>query len=174
MQAKSAKDSRSKHHLPTESQETKDSVVEVSEGHNKTPVERLKFSDEFSKATGEKDRNSPKQPNVLEKDRLPLMLPDEILAAKPIPQIRKPPFTNSKVAVGQKRKLLNFESKPPKDVKLGNVTICYLQDKQTILPPESSLASKAIRESWLTGKRSFKGAMQVPRRKPSSSFVRKR
>ena len=105
---------------------------------------------------------------------LPLLLPMEILAAEPVVHAPTPPFSSSKLAISQKRKFLDAEPKPPKDVKRGNVRIRVLPDNRSNLPPESSQASKALRESWLTGRMGSKGVVQVPRRKPSGGFVRKR
>lgn len=105
---------------------------------------------------------------------LPLLLPMEILAAEPVVHAPIPPLSKNKLAISQKRKLLDPEPKPPKDVKRGNVNIRVLPDNRSILPPICSQASKALRESWLTGRLGLKGGIQVPRRKPTGSFVRKR
>lgn len=105
---------------------------------------------------------------------LPLLLPEEILGAQPEVHAPRLPVSRSKVAIGQKRKFLDMESKPRKDIKRGDVTICFLQDNRSILPPKSSPLSQTLRECWLMGRRGFKGESGVPRRKVSGGFVRRK
>ena len=136
--------------------------VEGSESVGKTP-----------KITEEESRKPATTSKLSGKRSLPLLLPEEILAAQPVIPAPKPPFSNSKVAIRQKRKFLDLESKPPKDIKRGDVTIRVLQDKRSVLPPKSSQFSKSLRESWLTGRRGFKGEIGVPRRKLGGGFVRR-
>lgn len=102
---------------------------------------------------------------------LPLLLPEEILRAQPAVHAPRLPVSRSKVALRQKRKFLDTESKPRKDIKRDDVTICFLQDDRSILPPKSSQLSQTLRESWLMGRRGFKGESGVPRRKFSGGFV---
>ena len=106
--------------------------------------------------------------------RLPLLLPEEILASQPVVPTPAPPRSHGKVASGKKLKFLDLESKPPKDIKRGRVTISVLEENRSMLPPKSSQDSKALREYWLTGRRGLKSAIVVPRRKPSGGFVRRK
>ena len=114
--------------------------------------------------TQPKARSSVKTP-------LPALLPDDILAAKPV--IRPPaPPPSAKIVPNQKRKLLDVESQSPKDIKRGNVKVRVLQDERASLPPKASQTSKALRESWLAGRRGAKGNIIVPRRRLGGGFVR--
>ena len=138
------------------------------------PVEGSEPVGEAPKITEEEDGKPATTSRLSKKTTLPLLLPDEILAAQPVLSAPRRPFSNSQVAMRQKRKFLDLESKPPKDIKRSDVTIRVLQDKRSVLPPKSSQVSKSLRESWLTGRRGFKGEIGVPRRKLSGGFVRRR
>ena len=129
---------------------------------------------EAPKTTEEQDGKPATTSKRSRKTTLPVLLPDEILAAEPVIPAPRRPFSNSKVATGQKRKFLDPESKPPKDIKRGTVTIRVLQDTKSVLPPKSSQLGKNIRESWLAGRHGFEGKIMVPRRKLSGGFVRRR
>lgn len=156
LQAKSAKDPGSNDKSSTKAQRKTGSSTKVTEANDQLP-------DLGSEVLGDR-RKTP----------LPLLLPEEILAAQPIVHTSTPPSSNNKVAISQKRRLLDLEPKPPKDIKRGNVTITVLQDNRSILPPKSSQRSKALRESWLTGRPGLKGKVCVPRQKPTGSFIRKK
>ncbi len=174
LQAKSAKDSRSNDKPSAKSRKTKAVSTEVTEEANAhMPLEGLESSGESPKASRNEDRKPSARTRISGKNPLPLLLPEEILAARPVAQAPTPPSSTSKAPSSQKRKFLDVESKPPKDIKRGNVTIHVLQDNQSLLPPKCSQASKALRESWLIGRRGYKGAIGVPRRKPGSNFVRR-
>ena len=138
------------------------------------PVERSDSVGETPKITEEENRKPATTSKLSGKRSLPLLLPDEVLAAQPVIPASRRPFSNSKGAIRQKRKFIDLESKPPKDFKRGDVTIRVLQDKRSVLPPKSSKLSKSLRESWLAGRRGFKGEIGVPRRKLSGGFVRRR
>lgn len=107
------------------------------------------------------------------KASLPILLPEEILAAKPVVRPPTPPSSTDKTTIKKKQKFLDVESRPPKDIKRGNVRIRVLQEERSILPPKASQTSKALRESWLAGRQGLKGNIVVPRRKLGGGFVRK-
>lgn len=136
------------------------------------PVEEPESSGESPQIVKDDNRNPPARTRISRKTPLPLLLPKEILAAKPAVSAPVFPFSNSKVAISQKRKFVDLEPKPPKDIKRGNVNVRVLQDNRSVLPPKSSHASKTLRESWLTGRLGVKGKIGVPRQKPSGGFVR--
>lgn len=115
----------------------------------------------------------PVKPKSSGKAPLPALLPAEILAAEPVTRLPTPPLSAGKVPTNKKRKFLDTNSKPPKDVKFGKTKVRVLQDTRTALPPKASTNSKALRDSWLMGRRGLKGALTVPRRKPNGGFVRK-
>ena len=110
---------------------------------------------------------------VSAKAPLPALLPDEILAAEPFVRPPTPPPSTNKTAVNKKQKFFDVDSRPPKDIKRGNLKIRVLPEEWSSLPPKASQTSKALRESWLTGRQGFKGNVIVPRRKLGSRFVRK-
>ena len=177
LQAKSAKDSRYDDKPSTEGRRTKASPAKITEADGQTPVEGSKSRGRFPDATEDEDWRPSAKLRTSGKTPLPLLLPEEILAAQPVvhaPTSTFPTFPNSKVDISQKRKFLDLKSKPPKDIKRGGVTIRVLQDNRSILPPKSSQASKTLRESWLSGRRGFKGEIGVPRRKLGGGFIRRR
>ena len=135
-------------------------------------VEQPKNSGEFQQIKDGEGRTSLAKSKSSKKARLPLLLPEEILAAEPIARVPIPQSSESKLAIGQKRKFLDPEPKPPRDVKRGNVNVRVLQENRSLLPPKSSQNSRTLRESWLAGRRGFKGAIGVPRRRSCGSFVR--
>lgn len=149
MQAKSAKDARPEDKPSGKARGTKESLPKP-------------LGDSSQSINGEGQIPQAKR----KPSSLPLLLPEEILAAEPVVHVPKSPFASSKFATSQKRKFLDLEPKPPKDIKRGNVNVRVLQDNQSILPPKSSQASKALIESWLTGR-------GLQRRNPSGGFVRK-
>ena len=137
-------------------------------------IEGSQSASEFPEVTKDEDGKPASKSQTSRKTPLPLLLPEEILAAQPVVRAPKLPFPKSKVAISQKRKFLELESKPPKDIKRGDVTIRVLQDNRSILPPKSSQLSKTLRESWLMGRKGFKGEIGVPRRKLGAGFVRRK
>ena len=165
LQAKAAKVPRSKDKQSTKVQGTKRSPSETINENGQTSVEEpkpLRQGPQLVDGEGQipqvKARSSGKAP-------LPILLPQEILEAKPITQAPIKPSSNNKLVISQKRKLHNLEPKPPKDLMRDNAIVRVLPDTWSALPPRSSKASKMLRESWLTGR-------GLPRRKSSSSFVR--
>lgn len=135
-----------------------------------TPISPDTLLGSFS-TLGPQDQSSTKQP---EKDRLPLLLPDELLNAEIVVRPRTPPPHVSQVRldVSRKRKLLDIVSKPPKDVQRGGLKIRVLSTDGGHLPPKPSKEGKMLRESWLTGQRGPRGGFQ--RRKIGGGFVRAR
>ncbi|KAL8952173.1 MAG: hypothetical protein Q9222_001900 [Ikaeria aurantiellina] len=116
----------------------------------------------------------PSQQQWSSKDPLPELLPDEILAEEPLNRLPTPPpqLSIARIPVNEKRRFLDRISKPPKDIKKGQVTIRVLEDRRAILPPKVSKSSQTLRESWLAGRRGRKGNMLVERRKMRAGFVR--
>lgn len=110
---------------------------------------------------------------------LPALLPDEILNSEPAARLPTPVSDNdkSKPRISQKRKFLDEEQKPPKDVRRGGTTIRVLDGssgKTNSLAPRVSKAGKHVRENWLSGNRS--GANTGGLRRTSGAakgFVRK-
>lgn len=174
LQAKSAKDPQYNDKPSTEDRRTKASSAKNAEADGQTPVGGSKSTGKFPSIISDEGWRPPANSRTSGKTPLPLLLPEEILAAQPVVRAPTPTLPNSKVAVSQKRKFLDLESKPPKDIKRGGVTIRVLQDNRSILPPKSSQVSQTLRESWLSGRRGFKGEIAVPRRKLGGGFVRRR
>lgn len=106
---------------------------------------------------------------------LPALLPDEILAIEPAARPPTPPKEQEArlMSVSKKRKFLDADPKPPKDVKRGPVTVRVLEAQRQLLPPRASKTSKALKEAWLVGRRGAGGAAVVQRRKLGGGFVRK-
>ena len=147
------------------------SFVEAVEADGQMPFIEPESLGEYPQTIDE-DRNPSAKTKFSKKIPLPLLLPEEILAANPPAHALIPPFSNSKLATNQKRKFVDLEPKPPKDIKRGSVNVRVLQDNRSILPPKSSHASKTLRESWLISRRGKKGEIGVPRRKQDGGFVR--
>ena len=109
------------------------------------------------------------------KDPLPALLPDELLAAEPMYRLPTPspePIV-TKALVNKKQRFLEETSKPPKDVRKGNVRIRVLEEKQGRLAPKVSKSSQVIRESWLAGRPGAKGRVMMERRKMGGGFIRR-
>lgn len=106
------------------------------------------------------------------REPLPRLLPEELLNAEPLarPLTQPTGLPVVKSDVVKKRKLLNIDSKPPKDIQKGGFKIRVLPASSSNLPPKSSTESKALRESWLLGQRGPKGG--VERRKMGGGFIR--
>lgn len=110
-------------------------------------------------------------------DPLPALLPDEILATEPMPRLptpspEPPEPVLAKAPINKRQRFLEETSKPPKDVRKGNVRIRVLEDRRAILPPKVSKQSQSIRESWLAGRSGAKGKAMMERRKMGGGFVR--
>ncbi|CAF9911240.1 MAG: hypothetical protein ALECFALPRED_007210 [Alectoria fallacina] len=172
LQAKSAKDSRSKDKPSIKSRRVKGPLAKDIAVDGQMPVEEPESSGKSPQIIKDDNGNPPARTRISGKTPLPLLLPKEILAATPAIYAPILPFSNSKFAVSQKRKFVDLDPKPPKDIKRGNVNVRVLQDNRSILPPKSSQASKTLRESWLTGRLGAKGKIGVPRQKPGGGFVR--
>ena len=101
---------------------------------------------------------------------LPLLLPDEILAAEPITHLPTPPSDHRRMTnvPSKNRKLLEAETKPPADIIKGPVRVRVLEVNRGTLPPKASKSSKIIRESWLTGRNA-----SMHRRKIGTGFIRR-
>ncbi|KAL8936366.1 MAG: hypothetical protein Q9216_004972 [Gyalolechia sp. 2 TL-2023] len=106
---------------------------------------------------------------------LPDFLPDEILAAEPMVRFPTPSPEPRlvKAPINKKQRFLEEKSRPPKDVRRGNVRIRVLEERQATLAPKVSKSSQMIRESWLAGRLGAKGRVVMERRKMGGGFVRK-
>ncbi|KAL8732703.1 MAG: hypothetical protein Q9181_003871 [Wetmoreana brouardii] len=118
--------------------------------------------------------DSPDQMDWSAKGILPELLPEEILTAEPMPRLPTPipQLGMVKVTANRKRRFLEQTTKPPKDIRKGNVRIRVLEDTKPVLPPKVSKSSQMIRESWLAGRLGYKGKVMMERRKVGGGFVR--
>ena len=114
-------------------------------------------------------------PELTSKDPLPVLLPDEILAVEPRARSPTPPVNPTTVSVTNfnKRRLLDADPKPIKDVKRGSIKVRVLESNKSILAPRNSKTSMMLKESWLAGRRGRKGGVEIERRKIGGGFVRK-
>lgn len=118
--------------------------------------------------TGEKTNGRHRLPR-----HVPALLPDSILLVEPADPISKsnPTPMNSPHT---SHRFLSLIAVPPKDLKQGSSTVRVLESNRVLLPPRSALSGKALRESWLSGRRS--GGLDrsgvVPRRKIGNGFLR--
>lgn len=135
----------------------------------------LDNASELSKGTVPSQQNASTYPRFTSKGPLPALLPDEILAIEPAAHRPTPPIDPEArlVSVTKKRKFLDADPKPPKDVKRGSVNVRVLEVQRQLLPPRASKTSKALKEAWLAGRRGPGGAGLVQRRKLGGGFVRK-
>ena len=106
------------------------------------------------------------------KDRLPLLLPDEILAVEPTTRPLTPPL-ETVASKPQKYRFLERGFQHPKDVKKGSLTVRVLKIDNSVLPPKVSKVSKSFKETWLAGRRGRQGGIGLERRKIGAGFVRK-
>ena len=165
LQAKAAKVPRSKDQQSTRAPGKKRSAPETINENGQTSIEKPEPLEQAPQLVDSEGQNPQLKVKISGKAPLPILLPPEMLEAKPITQAPIKPSSNNKLAISQKRKLHNLEPKPPKDLKRNNAIVRVLPDSWSALPPKSSKASKILRESWLNGR-------GVPRRKSSSSFIR--
>ena len=110
---------------------------------------------------------------ALKESRLPVLLPEELLSTEPMVRpLTPPPKASSRDRrLVKKRKLLNIDSKPPKDIRHGALIIRVLDSGPGNMPPKASKESRMLREAWLTGQRGPKGGIE--RRQLGGGFVRK-
>ena len=142
----------------------------------------LKVSSEVGVTSNEKkcENASTASTEILDETRstgknlLPDLLPDDILAAEPIlpPSISSLEPINPKLMM-KKRRFVEAETKPPKDIKHGKVKIRVLEQTRTVLPPKASQSSRIIRESWLSGRAGSRGKAMMERRKLGGGFIRR-
>ncbi|RJE21373.1 hypothetical protein PHISCL_06277 [Aspergillus sclerotialis] len=114
---------------------------------------------------------------------VPALLPDEILNAAPAARPPTPPAEDDTTArKPNKLKFLDKVEKPPKDVKMGDVTIRVLDEaasqkkNKTTLPPKASKVGRNSRDNWLKGQRStahVNGLRRTAGGAASKGFVRK-
>ncbi|KAL9001451.1 MAG: hypothetical protein Q9169_000026 [Polycauliona sp. 2 TL-2023] len=151
---------------------------------SKTEAAKLQVNDERLDTSSESDENdrttSQHQPHENQKrstskQRLPALLPEEILAAEPMARLPTPHprLDVVKAPANTKHRFLDQIWKPPKDIQKGNVRIRVLEDRRAILPPKVSKNSQMLRESWLAGRRGQKGKPVTERRKLGTGFIRK-
>ncbi|KAL8999736.1 MAG: hypothetical protein Q9188_005818 [Gyalolechia gomerana] len=150
----------------------------------KKEVEETKSMDVRPRTSTDDEKTDPESPFPRDraagfqwssKDALPELLPDEILATEPMAQFPAPspePLV-VRAPINKKQKFLEERSRPPKDVRRGNVRIRVLEEKQATLAPKVSKASQMIRESWLAGRPGAKGRVMIERKKMGGGFVRK-
>lgn len=113
---------------------------------------------------------------------LPALLPDDILNAAPDVRPPTPPAEERSIMQKKPNKLrfLDKKEKPPKDARVGDVTIRVLDDgvsknpSKTVLPPKASKTGRNAKQNWLNKSRNT-GALNGLRRTTggSSGFVRK-
>ena len=103
---------------------------------------------------------------------LPLLLPDEILAAEPVTHLSTPPL--DPIGKPKKRIFIESSTKHPKDVEHGSVNVRVLETMKPILPPKKSKASMLLKESWLSGCRGNQNGAGSSRRKMNRGFVVKK
>ncbi|PYH36130.1 uncharacterized protein BO87DRAFT_375143 [Aspergillus neoniger CBS 115656] len=113
---------------------------------------------------------------------LPALLPDDILNAAPDVRPPTPPAEERSIIQKKPNKLrfLDKKEKPPKDARVGDVTIRVLDDgvsknpSKTVLPPKASKTGRNAKQNWLNKSRNT-GALNGLRRTTggSSGFVRK-
>ena len=142
-------------------------------GPNASPKEELKTSESY--ASDNRSDLSTDEAVASKSQRVaPTPLPEDILAADPVYQPPTHPLdpNDKALMIAKRRKLLDVDSKPPKDIKRGKFNVRVLNVEKGILPPKPSKASKHLRESWLIGRRGSNGRMAVPRHKPSTGFLR--
>ena len=126
-----------------------------------------------STLTGSINADSEATHRLPSKSQLPLLLPDEVLNAEPVVRPPTPPpekpIENTQLI--KKRQLLSSDSRPPKDIRRGSLTVRVINPGPGVMPPKVSKQSKNMREAWLMGQRGPRGGIE--RRKQGGSFVRK-
>ena len=124
-------------------------------------------------SASEPNADSEARSKALKETQLPVLLPEEILSTEsmvrpPTP----PPETSSRDRrLVKKRRLLDIDSRPPKDIRHGALIIRVLDSGPGNLAPKASKESRMLRETWLTGQRGPRGGIE--RRKLGGGFVRK-
>lgn len=108
-------------------------------------------------------------------DPVPALLPESILLVEEEPA--GPAFKSNpipKQSDSASHRLRSLITVPPKDLKYGAKTVRVLESNRVLLPPQSALCGKGLRESWLFGRRSGGRNRNgvVPRRKMGSGFLR--
>ncbi len=112
-------------------------------------------------------------PAVTKRSKLPDLLPDEILLAEPTIRPPTPPFgkkPESKPLTENRR--IQLDNKSTQDVRVGPVSVSVLEKSNRLLPPRADERCKAIRESWLAGRR-VKGSSMIERKKFGVGFLRR-
>lgn len=105
----------------------------------------------------------------------PDLLPAELLEAD-FTRPPTPPPTSKSDKIALPSKVIKLDNEPPKDRKVGTVTVSVLPKANDLLPPKATAESRKLREHWLAGKRKVgrKGAVAVERRSFGGGFVKKR
>ena len=103
---------------------------------------------------------------------LPALLPDEILSKEPVIQ-HTIPHLSATTLKPTKRKFIDIEPKPPKDIKHGSVSVRVLQPTKFTLPPKAAKSSRQLKEAWLAGHRAGNGEFSSRRRRIEGGFLRK-
>lgn len=155
-QAEAAKKEHKIESKPKKSSNAEDPIADEAVNKDNTPTSNAK----------PQSSNKAKQP-------LPALLPDYILADEPsVRPLISHPSSTAKISRGQKKRFLDLEQKPPKDVRKGGVRMRVLQEGNSLLPPKANQQGRALREAWLMGRR---GGSGVERRKMvgQGEFVRR-
>lgn len=110
-----------------------------------------------------KDLSSTTTPRLVPDGPLPALLPDEILQAEPtvIPPTPPPEIEKHTQKPSKRRRLLEIQEKPPRDVKQGNTVVRVLDvgvnvqstgaragTTSVVLPPKP-MRERNIREEWM-------------------------
>ncbi|CAF9913261.1 MAG: hypothetical protein GOMPHAMPRED_007839 [Gomphillus americanus] len=91
---------------------------------------------------------------------LPDELPAEILALEPEPSIALPNNSSERRQRPNKRKRLDQDLKPTKDVRIGNTNIRVLPSPNISLPPPAGHRTSNVKEAWLRARiKESKGKM---------------
>ena len=110
-----------------------------------------------------------------DEDDEPDLLPADLLETD-FTRPPTPPPTGKSDKIALSSKVIKLDDGPPKDRKVGTVTVSVLPKANDLLPPKASGESRKLREHWLAGKRKVgkKGAVAVERRSFGGGFVKKR
>ena len=92
---------------------------------------------------------SPAQTSHNHMEDLPDELPEEILALEPEPSATLLNVKPRRRERPNKRKRLNQDLKPAKDVRIGNTNIRVLPSTNTSLPPPAGRRANNVKEAWL-------------------------
>jgi U3 small nucleolar RNA-associated protein 16 len=154
--------------LEKQAKENKDKIsktaVKLSKASVPEPPPTAPGSDEDDAEDAEDDEDD-------EPDLLPAELLETDFTRPPTP-----PPTGESDKITLPSKVIKLDNEPPRDRKVGTVTVSVLPKANDLLPPKATAESRKLREHWLAGKRKVgkKGAVAVERRSFGGGFVKKR